>query len=283
MDAKQNPFSLYDFLGYLFPGALVLYSALAAYGELWSGDGGLGAIRKYLSFKDPELYVPALLTSYVLGHCLSFLSSITIEKYAQWTLGGPPQNRLLYLEDPGYLGGKDTSGVIKVARIGTVILVLPLFLLESAFGAMGMRQVYARALDPLLREIVQRKLLGLIRTVGGVKNPTQFGTAVDHGYFEFAYHYAIEKADKHIQKIHNYVALYGFLRTMTLILTFGVWLALTSVALSTAPTVAEYLRVFVLIVASYVMYVAYLKFYYRYAQEVLMAFIVCFDLPSDAT
>ena len=74
MDLKQNPFSLYDFLGYFTPGALFLYGLMAAYAHAQPLITVLGNITATLSFKTPEVYIPFILVAYATGS-LSFLSS----------------------------------------------------------------------------------------------------------------------------------------------------------------------------------------------------------------
>lgn len=46
-------------------------------------------IYNALSFEKQQLYVPFILASYSAGHCLSFISSIFIEKFTIWTIGYP--------------------------------------------------------------------------------------------------------------------------------------------------------------------------------------------------
>ena len=91
MDLKQNPFSLYDFLGYLIPGALFLYTAevvvvsfevtkVADYPNL------LQMVKAVVEAMDNRLvmlswhtYIPLTILAYTVGQILSFLSSISIE------------------------------------------------------------------------------------------------------------------------------------------------------------------------------------------------------------
>ena len=90
MDVKQNPFSIYDFLGYLIPGAVFLYGTLFIFEHISPlNDGAFGFNAANLSFEKPETYVPFVLLAYVVGHFLSFLSSITVERYSIWAHGYP--------------------------------------------------------------------------------------------------------------------------------------------------------------------------------------------------
>lgn len=84
---SKNPFSVYDFLGYAIPGALTLY------------------ILKYIQFSLVSEYVDVLfdvenkntvfyilcfiVSSYVIGHLVNYLSSITVELFSIWCYGYP--------------------------------------------------------------------------------------------------------------------------------------------------------------------------------------------------
>ena len=80
MNINQNPFSLYDFLGYFIPGALLLFMLSCID---WSQSG-----LAYLTIIENKIggnnYLSFVICSYIVGHLTSFLSSVTIEKYSIW-------------------------------------------------------------------------------------------------------------------------------------------------------------------------------------------------------
>ena len=95
MEINQNPFSLYDFLGYLIPGIFCLLGGIYIYSPdlLWMNiiiNDGYNLV----------MYIVTVIICYCLGHILSYLSSITVEKYSIWTLGYPSRY-LLNHEIPG--------------------------------------------------------------------------------------------------------------------------------------------------------------------------------------
>lgn len=61
MDSKQNPFGLYDFLGYFTPGAIFLYGVIISLAHLRGGDSYVDVITSYLSFDKAEIYIPFVL------------------------------------------------------------------------------------------------------------------------------------------------------------------------------------------------------------------------------
>jgi len=86
---KDNPFSLYDFLGYLIPGliTLSLFFLINACKEIHPFNLEV-VLDKIPSFTF-ESSIVVIIIAYTLGHFLSFVSSITIEKYAVWRFGYP--------------------------------------------------------------------------------------------------------------------------------------------------------------------------------------------------
>ena len=83
---NQNPFNLYDFLGYFIPG--ILFLALAQFSGFLS-----------LSFFEPLrqdsewIFISILIVvAYVSGHLLSIASSRTIEDYHTWMNGYPSEH-----------------------------------------------------------------------------------------------------------------------------------------------------------------------------------------------
>ena len=83
---KKNPFSLFDFLGYVFPGAFAL---LIVY--LISECQGVSSFWKEIQdipFKWEDTILLTLL-SYILGHFLAYVSSLTVEKFSIWLYGYP--------------------------------------------------------------------------------------------------------------------------------------------------------------------------------------------------
>jgi hypothetical protein len=79
---KQNPFSLYDFLGYLIPGSTLIYLFIII--ENWTNnkvENNLESIFSYVSKYNFQEIFFFIIISYAIGHLLSFISSVTIEKY----------------------------------------------------------------------------------------------------------------------------------------------------------------------------------------------------------
>jgi hypothetical protein len=274
MELKQNPFSFYDFLGYLTPGAVLLYGLLFIAGHTNTGQNGLTFMVAQLSFAKAEIYIPFVLAAYIAGHFLSFISSITIERYSIWA-HDYPSKYLLGIPRKQFFPEKDK--IRKIVRFVTGVLLTPITVLDWILGErFGMRVLYAKSLDNYLIDVLRGKLTSLIADHLHVVPKTEdHGSPSDVDLFRFAYHYAVENAPNHVPKMQNYVALYGFLRTLTLIsllFYWGMWWhTLTGVvAISTG-----IFWMFGAALLTYLLFMAFVKFYRRFSLEALMAMAVC--------
>jgi len=92
---KQNPFSLYDFLGYFVPGTLMSYILMLCIiihrTKKKLGDVGFSEelYSLFADFHNSGYIVPFILFSYCLGHLVSALSAIFVEEYYKIFYGYP--------------------------------------------------------------------------------------------------------------------------------------------------------------------------------------------------
>lgn len=277
MNIKQNPFSLYDFLGYFTPGAIFLYTLIAIRAHIDPEKYFIDYLRMYLGFDKPELYIPFVILAYATGHILSFISSITVERYSIWAFGYPSKY-LLGLSHGGYFSTTEKPLIRGILRTLVWLFLIPISLWDKLLGQLaGFRDLYAKKLDNLLIDILRRKIMDLIKKHGGVADPKDHGSATDHDYFRYVYHFAIENAPNHFDKMQNYVALYGFLRTLTLISIFFSWALIWHFLDTPASKFIMIFLLFLSSVSSYVLFMGFTKFYRRFSLEALMAFAVSYN------
>ncbi|MGH2581587.1 MAG: hypothetical protein ACRDFQ_01670 [Anaerolineales bacterium] len=267
MEIKQNPFSLYDFLGYFVPGAIFTYSLIFVASLADPTKSFRSILSTYFDFERIEFYLPFTLGAYTIGHILSFVSSITIEKYSLWKLGFPSKY-LLGLGYPEYYDVQEPKPTRVFLRTIIALFLLPITFLDIILGNfLRLHEIHAKSLDPALRAILQHKVSNLVEKLSRGKGKRRKREVKAGGvdFFRFAYHYVVEHAPNHVQKMQNYVALYGFLRTLTLITILLFWINLFFQPLGYAP--------FALISAilSFILYLDFNKFYRRFSLEVLMA------------
>lgn len=282
MNIKQNPFSFYDFLGYLIPGAIFLYGALLTVGHLSPSDTAIGFVTTRLSFDKPEIYIPFVLLAYIAGHFLSFISSITVERYSIWA-HGYPSKYLLGMPSKGYLHVEENRVLRKAMRIFVFVALAPISILDWVLGVKaGMRDLYAKSLDKLLIEVLRRRIECLIDHHAQVTDRRAHGKAGQSDFFRYAYHYAVENAENHVPKMQNYVALYGFLRTLTLISLLLFWIVVWHVVTSDISCLVGVLTVSTGAITTYLLFMGFVKFYRRFSLEALMAMAVTYRCEPNS-
>lgn len=276
MDVKQNPFSIYDFLGYLIPGAVFLYGTLFVLGHISPLDNPFGFNATNLSFNKPETYIPFVLLAYIVGHFLSFLSSITVERYSIWA-HGYPSKYLLGISPKGYFNVTQSVPTRLIVRFLVAAMLAPISVLDWLLGSKaGMRDLYAKRLDVLLIKVLSQRIERLIEGHAGVANSGSQGEANSHDSFRYVYHFAIENAPNHGPKMQNYVGLYGFLRTLTLISLAVFWIVVWHVMTTHLPCSTGTLYIVLAGTLSYLLFMGFVKFFRRFSLEALMAMAVTY-------
>ncbi|WP_047245217.1 hypothetical protein [Maribacter thermophilus] len=297
---KQNPFSLYDFLGYLIPGSTVIYLFLII--ENWTSVNGKNSIEGIFSsvskYDFQEIFF-FIIISYSLGHLISFISSITVEKYGNWKYGYPSKTIIGYTKESYWIkkslpeGSKETKLLYeveknnnkdrKLSNVGRgllLILLIPLVLIEFLFGTLlNFKNFYSKGLDVALTDIIKENVLLLLNSKK-LSNSKVFieSDLKDIDFNRIVHHYVFENSRKHQFRLVNYVALYGFLRNLVLAFVLSSWYYLI-ISLKTINT-AYYINWsmiglnLLLMGLSFVSFMAYMKFYRRYTLEGLMLLVV---------
>ena len=210
----KNPFSFYDFLGYLFPGLVcVMFLKMIV-----SIDGAItidsifshGLVSSF-SWKDTVQYT---VLAYVAGHLVSYFSSLTVEPYLIWSYGYPS----VFLLKENY--NKNFWEINqKVGKIGTYcwkalvcILIFPICLSSLFFGRLLHFKYYVlKPLDFYLRKNINKKIDSFLKALKLSQRDS------DADVHRIIMHYNYEHYTNHIRKYDNYIALYGFLRSLSLL------------------------------------------------------------------
>jgi len=281
MELKQNPFSFYDFLGYLTPGSIFLYGVLAGYAHVHANGSPYDFIVTNLSFEKAEIYIPFIFFAYIIGHILSFLSSVLVEKYSIWS-DGYPSKYLLNISHKRYFDVDEPKCLRGIIRGGFALILLPILIFDVFIGRyLKFRELYAKPLDSLLISIIRKKLLALMIEHGGLKVPPRDAKSSNTDFFRYVYHYAVENAPNHLPKMQNYVALYGFLRTLTLLSVILFWAMVWHVCTLNLLLYQAILSITIPAIVSYVLYMSFVKFYRRFSLEALMALAVTYKLSEE--
>ena len=264
---KQNPFSLYDFLGYFVPGALLIYLYLLIdFIEQANNDFKLSSFFSSTSDLKLEQFLFFVIISYALGHLLNFISSITIEKYANWKYDYPSKY-LLGFDKKSYW----TSGIGNLWRVTMPILIVPITIFDLILGDIfKFKNFYTRSLDLFLRELITKKSIKLIRKLyKNISNSEETQKIREYDFFRVFAHYSFEHSKNHQFKMVNYVALYGFLRVLSLITTVVFWTIFYLMIFTEKMNLSIWTLLLVSII-NYTFFMAFMKFYRRYTLEAFM-------------
>lgn len=274
---KQNPFSVYDFLGYLIPGSLVIYSYLIIdYLKTTSSFNSSDFIENFSNVKLEGVFF-FIIISYTIGHLISFASSLTIEKYANWRYSYPSKY-LLNIAHKGYW--KSSSNWKDVVwRIIMIIVLFPCVFFDWIFGQLlGVKRFYKKSLDEFLQDMIVSKTNRLMNQLGleELDNPEKYdnGKGNNFDFHRIITHYAYENSKQHQAKMSNYVALYGFLRTLSLIFSLLATYFFIRVVCFLEFNLHNSIILFVLTGISYLSFMAFMKFYRRYTLEGLMIIVI---------
>lgn len=272
---NQNPFSIYDFLGYLIPGGLFLY--LLYFCGITLDWDVIIQLKKTAIAQESSLsllgYSSIVILAYIIGHAIAICSAFLVEKYMNDTLQYPS----IYLfwelnNDFKDEVKKDYGRTIKYLIIKTILL--PVFILDRiTFYKLYSRELTKELASPLwsMLEKSYKKIFSV--DLSQLKN----GYALQGDLFRLAYHYSYEHSSNHQPKIQNYVALYGFCRNVCLVFLLFFWVAFVRLVINTLTDEMfgfNILSTLSMLLMTYVFYCGFVKFYRRFTLEVFMAFSV---------
>jgi hypothetical protein len=268
ISAKQSPFSPYDLLGYLIPGGLALYAVAGLVAMTSPSETLATLIGRLAPGMGIEAVVALSVVAYVVGHFLSLLSGMTLERYANWRFGYP-SHFLLGLPEPAFFGSLPWGE--KAWRAVVFIFLLPVSALDwFAEKVLRLRNLYVKPLDSYLQGIARRGLEALDkRFETGISR--RYGKQTSDDFLRLSYHYIVDAAPNHIGYLLNYVALYGFLRTLAFLSVALFWVTIALRA-GSALSLTKVICFSLLFAASaFLGFVGFLKFYRRFSLSTLLA------------
>jgi len=269
MELKQNPFSLYDFLGYLIPGLLFLLGIWTLRNHLAVPASSFTELFASMDDLSTASYIAIALLAYVSGHFLSYCSSMTIERYSEWTLGFPSKF-LLSDEKKSYFDIGEKSNIHYLIRCLMFILLLPISIFDIVFGKYFLlRDSYAKKVEDPLLLLINNKLSATLNKAGVSSAHT------NDRFFRYFYHFAVENSKAHLPKMQNYVALFGFMRTLTFLSIVLFWVVLYKTFCLYGFSSHFIFLLSSLSIIAIVFYLGFIKFYRRFSLEVFMAVTAC--------
>lgn len=180
----------------------------------------------------------------------------------------------------GYKPQKYFSGNYLI-RFGVGVFLAPVSITEFLLNfALKYRDIYTKPLDALLINIIKAKMHQLLKEKSGLTTFPEDTHATNTDFFRFAYHYAVESAPNHYPKMQNYVAIYGFLRTMTLISVLFFWGMVWHAFSNTLNIWQKIVMIGCAALLSFIFYMAFNKFWRRFSLEAMMAIAATFEVKT---
>lgn len=285
---QKSPFKLYDFLGYAFSGALVLLGILVSWdlSSLHSND--VIQLRQFVEsaikiFKAADWCNMAIFVffAYLIGHVVSYLSSMTVEKLAIFLYGYPSEFLLGQTKDPTeHYNNNPISERQSIAILLVLIVLLPLIVCEWILGYQFRLRLYLlKPVDEQLQKVISDKIVRLIEKLQ-LTIEWDEDMSANSDFHRIAHHYVYSKGQYGSAKLDNYVALYGFNRAIcfllnTAFIVFAVFMASGVIELNA-------ILLFTLQISCYVFFMSFMKFYRRYSLENFMELIVDTSLTNDS-
>lgn len=270
---EKNPFSLRDFLGYVIPGAVALLFIYAFY--LYRCDKFCAEYFYRITFKFSDTLI-LLLSSYVVGHIVAYMSSLTIEKFSIWLYGYPSDYLLRDIEKGNYFNVQSPNCSIKLIwRLMVAFILLPISICTLIISKLfGVKDFYVRKLDQGLINTIMRCSFQLAEYL---RYEVEVDKEID--YQRVISHYEYEVQANHVSKFDNYVALYGFHRVLAFIFNCAfMYLGYDIIHMCFVEKSQISNTLFLAFIGigllSYLFFMSFMKFYRRYTLENFMCLIV---------
>lgn len=289
----KSSFTLYDFLGYLFPGLLCVFILKLVVLEWPIHD--IVSFVKGIQLLSPFSWketVGLVVVAYIAGHFISYFSALTIESFMIW-INGYPSAYLMGEKGRDWktFWGKNKSVGQKRTWMwkGLVcLMILPIVLGSLIFGRLlGLRYYVLKPLDTHLQECIKVKIGQLKEKLqlekhesttpnsNSQEQPSKTDKSDSH---RIVMHYVTEHCPSHAIKQNLYVAIYGLLRSLAFVMN-ALWWLFIYVEVKTINCVfsIDWLAIVLLLLlwcVTYVFYLGFNKYYRRFTLENYMAIVV---------
>lgn len=287
----KNPFSIYDFLGYLFPGIVAIFVVFIVRQSVVPPNHDLfdclhvgnimEMIREEMNLNWLEASVAIVVVSYIAGHIVAYLSSLTVEFLANKSLRYPSEY-LLERNDRSFYGEyfhKADKRYKKVYRWFILIILWPISLFLFVLSEHGLRDFLVNPLPDYIVKAIKTKTFNLYNKLGLERRSVND----NFDFHRVVMHYTYLHVENAQRKADNYVALYGFLRAMCFInalfynvVVFNAILTFRYLFSDVVTVCIDWYVVGILICGFFIcilLFLAFVKFYRRFTLENFMALI----------
>lgn len=314
-ESETSHFSFFDFLGYLLPGALCLmvvkWAAILWDIQFWGIKDWIALLQINAIEGDSWLIESLwlLVLSYLMGHVVSFLSSVTIEVFSHKMYKYPSDFLLLRLWKNDEAGNKKEGRKSKDKAKGKKgldapfilngflytlirIIILPISLPAYLLGRwLGFEYYYLKPLDDIYVWNINHRFRALMKKLNFYLGPgedsktIQFGEerackAYNSDFHRIAYNYEYEKTKQHQSKMDSYIALYGFMRAASFLSVVLFWIFIIVLTKQSLWCTEAWLFMAIYSPLPYILFMAFMKFYRRHTLETFMCLLVDEELAS---
>lgn len=298
----KNPFSIYDFIGYLFPG--ILFLLLIVYFWPFSSSDSLGEflnIKNFVSVCNEKLLgtsnslsdstvltiITVIIISYILGHVLSYVSSMTVEYMSIKAFGYPSdylfKNTVTTWKSlwtnffPFSFKLKDLFKNF-FPFLERITVWTALFPVTSFLFFLGVPSKMVAYLKRPVDNYVINNITSVLRCMTNRLKLPEINLNLDIDSHRIVMHYVYYKMPESHVKANNYIALYGFLRTMALVFCLLFDYLLFEMLCWIKFDKEKDGKLIFFIIALYflcnILYMGFMKFYRRFTLENYMALLV---------
>ena len=169
--ANKNPFSTFDFLGYFIPGAFAI-GLMYILSNGFQFDKSLmppsiETLREMLLLHEGYVIFMLIFSSYIIGHLISYLSSVTVELFYIWCYGYTTDYLLLNHSDQDNILKSEFGATRFIWHIIICIIVLPLFICHFIVEIiLNIKPFLSKRINDEMRKCLIKRINKLARKVG---------------------------------------------------------------------------------------------------------------------
>jgi len=134
------------------------------------------------------------------------------------------------------------------------------------------KNLLGKPIDIIISNLIRNKVDNYCIDCFSQKETEKIQKSDTADFFNFIYHYTLEKYPTHVSKLNNYVSLYGFTRTLCFSFITLSWIIIIRGFGGEFSWSATSI-ILVISVISGILYLDFNKFYRKYSNEVLLAFV----------
>ena len=294
---SKNPFSIYDFMGYLFPGLFLLIILVYVRNEnfdisnIFRFKTLMGIVGDDKSTFDLDKSILIIILGYITGHFVSYSSSLTIETFANNIFGYPSDyllhgNKLSWwdmLKRYFSCQVKTSCKMLRwiklfckfVLKLFVFTFLLPISLMVFLLGwLVDVNSYITRPIDDYLKTSILKKQYELANLLNIKK--ADVNERCD--YHRLDMHYVYIHVTECQKKVDNYISLYGFLRSITFVFCICfdccLFYSLQSVNFDLEINWSIIFELIVLYAMCILSFLGFMKFYRRNTLENFMTLLV---------